>query len=454
MLRPSWLRLLAAIVLVAAGSIDAPADERDVASLARQLKDADANKASRAAQALQSLGKDASTAVPALVEALSDKRWADRASFGPGDFPGGPISVSSHAAEALAAIGAPAVPALVERLESRDPDVRRAAVWTLQAIGEPVKAAVPRLRAIAESDPSPEARCEGMSAYAAVTPNDDALPAVVAKALGNASPEVRGNAAQVAGSLGRRAVATVSELRRLLEDDADRSLRISLDFSSLRAVRSDAAEALGRIGPASKPALGRLSEMMTSDPDYEVRASAALALFRIEEGSPAALNALIACLKNDSDGPGGAEAAAYALAELGPKAAPAMEALTDSLKHREELVRAASVEAIAAIGGPEAVKRVASALNDSDWIVQETAAEKLGDFGPAAAPAVPRLIELTRDSDENDFMVRPAAIRALGKIGPAARSALPALRAIAKSEPDTSDGQLAAEAVKQISAAE
>jgi HEAT repeat protein len=447
MLRPSF-RLLAAIVFVAVGSVDATAGERDVASLARQLKDADAHKASEAAQALRALGKDAAPAVPALVEALSDRRSPVNEPF--------PVrpTVGSYAGEALVAIGAPAVPALVERLNSRDVGVRRAALWRLQEIGEPAKAAVPRMKALVENDPSPAIKLAALGAYFAAAPKDDALPDILGRLLTDPTPEVRGYAAQLAGAIGPRAAVTIPKLRRLLEDDANESVAITPDFSSLRAVRSDAARALGEIGPASKSAVGRLTEMMTSDPDHEVRASAALAVFRIENGSPAALNALIAGLKDDGDTPSDPEAAADALAELGPKAAPAMEALVELLPYHNEFVRSASVAAIAAIGGPEAVKRVASALDDEDQMVQQTAADKLGDLGPAAAPAVPRLIELTRDSDDVGFLVRHAAIEALGKIGSAAGAALPALQAIAKAEPDSTDGQLAAEAVERISAAE
>jgi HEAT repeat protein len=324
----------------------------------------------------------------------------------------------------------------------------------LQEIGEPAKAAVPRMKALVENDPSPTVKCAALVAYFAAAPKDDALPGLLEKILSDPTPEVRGCAAQIAGLIGPRAAATVPGLKRLLDDDAYEPVMISLDFASSRAVRSVAARALGGIGPAAKTAVGRLTEMMTSDPDHEVRASVALAVFRIEDGNSAAMAALIACLKEGSDESGDPRAAAYALAELGPKAAPAFDALTESLKHCDESVRSAAVYAIASIGGPEAVKRVATALDDQDWIVRETAAESLGDFGPAAAFAVPRLIELLRDTDEDPFLARGAAIKALGKVDPAARAALPALQAIAKAEPDSTDGQLAAEAVERISAAE
>ncbi len=73
-------------------------------------------------------------------------------------------------------------------------------------------------------------------------------------------------------------------------------------------------------------------------------------------------------------------------------------------------------------------------LLDGDPAARAAAAEELGKQGPAAAPAVPRLIELFYD-DEADAP-RKAAIRALGRIGPAARDARPFLVDLAALRPD------------------
>lgn len=64
-------------------------------------------------------------------------------------------------------------------------------------------------------------------------------------------------------------------------------------------------------------------------------------------------------------------------------------------------------------------------LVDDDPAVRAAAADRLGRLGPAAAPAVPQLIELV--FDETDVPSK-AAIRALGRIGPAARDARPFLQ--------------------------
>lgn len=63
-------------------------------------------------------------------------------------------------------------------------------------------------------------------------------------------------------------------------------------------------------------------------------------------------------------------------------------------------------------------------LKDTDATVRREGVTALATLGPAAASAVPALIEAMRDSD---MAVRSGAVVALGKIGPAAKEAVPAL---------------------------
>jgi hypothetical protein len=88
-------------------------------------------------------------------------------------------------------------------------------------------------------------------------------------------------------------------------------------------------------------------------------------------------------------------AAAEILANIGPSALPALEALIVALK-------------------------------DPNRDVRHNAAIALGHLGPKAAPAVPALIEALKDKD---FVVlfRAAVAEALGEIGPQAKPAVPAL---------------------------
>lgn len=76
--------------------------------------------------------------------------------------------------------------------------------------------------------------------------------------------------------------------------------------------------------------------------------------------------------------------------------------------------------------GPAAAAAVLieALLHDTNFFVRQSAAHVLGKIGPAAAAAVPALIEALHDDDRN---VRRPAADVLGKIGPAAAAAVPVL---------------------------
>ena len=106
---------------------------------------------------------------------------------------------------------------------------------------------------------------------------------------------------------------------------------------------------------------------------------------------------------------------------------------------------------------PYDVPTLTKSLKDPDASTRYTSAEVLGQYGGAAKPAIPALIEALKDSDTNVRMraaysiasigadesavpvlieclkdehreVRIAAAYALGALGPTARAALPVLR--------------------------
>jgi len=109
------------------------------------------------------------------------------------------------------------------------------------------------------------------------------------------------------------------------------------------------------------------------------------------------IEADINALKDKGADPRDRRDAASALGIIGPAAAPAIPALVEALKD-----------------------------NGADPSVRQSAAFALGNIGPAAAPAIPALVEALKDKGE-DWEVRRDAVSALGKIGPAAAPAIPAL---------------------------
>jgi len=103
--------------------------------------------------------------------------------------------------------------------------------------------------------------------------------------------------------------------------------------------------------------------------------------------------------------------------------------LVITLKDSDRRVRSTAAEALGDIGpaAKEAVPALIAALKDSEWHVRDSAEEALEDIGPAAKKAVPALIAALKDSDKK---VREFAAKSLGEIGPAAKKAVPALIAL------------------------
>src|SRR2546430_6636562 len=88
--------------------------------------------------------------------------------------------------------------------------------------------------------------------------------------------------------------------------------------------------------------------------------------------------------------------AAQSLAQMGPKAKPALRALLGALKDQDEDVRAKARGALGKIG-PSIVIVLTDLLGDSDWKVRLGAASALGDIGPEARASVPALARAITD---------------------------------------------------------
>ncbi len=178
-----------------------------------------------AARALGRLGPQAAEAVPALVQVLPQSEPATQREV-------------LYALGSIGAPAAPAVPQMMRLLQSDDSQVRYAAVFALGRIGPPAGAAVPALR-------------EGLK------DKDDFFRMTSAWSLARIMP---GNA-QVAE-------LTVPLLLAALEHD-----RVF--------VRVEAADALGRLGPAARPAAERLRRVATEDENELVQRTAGAALAKI-----------------------------------------------------------------------------------------------------------------------------------------------------------------------------
>lgn len=249
------------------------------------------------------------------------------------------------------------------------------------------------------------------------------------KALQDKDPNTQWQAAEDLGKIGD--ARAVEPLIKVLE-------------KGLFSTRKKAAQALARIGkPALTPlidalnsevsdirqyaamALGYMGDTKTVEllivalrDDYSfVRVQAAEALGEIRDAK--AVKPLIAVLKDDEIT--AREAAAKALIQIGK---PAVNALMNTLKDRDALVRIRVIDILGKIGGAKTIELVISALKDQVRDVRWKAVDTLCKLGDARA--VEPLIEVLKDSDD---YIRWNAAKALGELGDA-RAAAPLIDAM------------------------
>jgi bilin biosynthesis protein len=182
-------------------------------------------------------------------------------------------------------------------------------------------------------------------------------------------------------------------------------------------VRRAAGKTLTLIGdPTAVPSL---VHALLNDEDTVVKGSAVGALARTGEASVAALLEIIADPLHPESTKGHA---AWALAFIGPEAAPYLE---NAIKSDSIDVRCAAVGAIAHLaqekGDERAYQILIETLSDTDPNVRAETASAIGKL--TYPPAVPHLILSLQDPDSE---VRRTAATALGKLGD--RSAIPPLQ--------------------------
>jgi HEAT repeat protein len=204
-----------------------------------------------------------------------------------------------------------------------------------------------------------------------------------------------------------------------------------------------AYRALGSMGPAAKPAVDTLIKGLQSN-IASYRRNAAIALGRLgAQVAPEAAPALIKAI-DDPLAPVRDEAI-LALSNYGALADPAVPRLRTILQDVDSTQRAEAAMTLWVLTKDVdfILPRITEHLQygDLEW----EAAQVLAIMGPAAAPAVPQLIEaLARDES-----VQLAVLEALGNIGPNAAQALPAIRKLLDS--DEPAVRVAAErAIRQI----
>jgi HEAT repeat protein len=143
------------------------------------------------------------------------------------------------------------------------------------------------------------------------------------------------------------------------------------------------------------------------------------------------------------------QAALFILRQLGPSVSAETPRIASFLRHADVHVRREAATALtrtATIYHAGEIVVIADALGDEDALVRFRVAQAPGNFGAAAAPALPHLIAALDDPGDK---VRAAAARSLGEIGNDTKRVVDALTA----KLDDDDGRVrnyAAEALEHL----
>lgn len=210
------------------------------------------------------------------------------------------------------------LPALIEKLRSADAAVRSDSASDLGWLGAKAGAAVESLTALLH-DSVPRVRASAATGLLRITPKHEEALAVLKHTLEGPDHAARLQAAKGAGLAGSAAAPLVGTLANLLKNGDEPARVAALQAISMlgpvaaaevaavtpllddAGLMIDAADALGRMGSAARPALGKLATMLASD-QSPVRWAAVRAMSQIggEEARPA-VDFMIKALPNATE---------------------------------------------------------------------------------------------------------------------------------------------------------
>jgi HEAT repeat protein len=294
-------------------------------------------------------------------------------------------SKRDRSAQDLIKLGADAMPALIEALQSRDPNLPPLIGQIIIRIGSP---AIPALTKILnEAHPLVRAQvCELLGQLK----DRSAVPALL-DALHGEFYTVRAKAATALGNIG--------------DPKAIQSLLTTLKDKEI-IVRISAVQALGRFNnPAT---FDEMADVLLDDSKIEVKQAAARA-FRDTKNTQA-LPYLMQALRDSSwwyEHEQNTEDLVQAIEAMGPAAVdPLIEALSDN----EGTVRKFAARLLGQIGDERAIESLGMALYDLHFDVGKAAAESLAHLGAASLPVMKEALT------HPEAGIREHVIGALGKI--------------------------------------
>ncbi len=280
-----------------------------------------------------------------------------------------------EAAQKLGEIGPSAhqaIPKLRMSLEDQSVEVRKAAILALMKMGE--RGTPSWLRGLNDKDAEVRKVVEDK-----LDEGGDEMVEDVTKVLQSPIGEERRLAVRALGYMSKRTNKAIPSLgKAVLDSEVD--------------VRQEAANTLGKLGAKAAPAVPSLAKGLQQNRDWwNVR-----------------------------------KAIIEALGDIGPAAAGAIPNLVEMMQDKDDDVRKAALNAIRKIG-PSAVQALSEALPASTWWAKAEILKMLDTFGGKAKAALPALIALLNDNDQD---VRRRAAMIIGKFGTEGSSAASELQKI------------------------
>lgn len=390
------------------------------------------------AWALSQIAKVDPSVMPAAIKAMDDENWNVRGGAAEVLFEGAPVEAIAPLIRSLneespyhriciintlEQFGATAIPALIESLCSRD--------WRMRVGSAEALSMIETIRKI-RSDQEPYFEMGVVEA--------------LVKALGDERVEVLRAAADALSMIGPPETnQAIPVLLNILRERDPLRFPVAADYMSWI--------------PRSEPGLESELIDSLSARDAGIRAAAANLLLRIEVPSTSpAVPVLLGMLKDDDEK--ARFQAARALAEVAPQVSAAGVPILRSVLEQgpdwtrtEELWRRPwdrqenAIRGLARHGpaAAEAVPALIDALDD--FCVAEWAADALQRIGPLASAAVPALLQALRGRDQD---IRASAASALAAIGPEAASAAVSILLERLREPDEYNQCSAADGLGRI----
>jgi len=183
------------------------------------------------------------------------------------------------------------------------------------------------------------------------------------------------------------------------------------------AFRAEATKALGNIGAESSAVVTELVRLLQEDADGSVRTEAAHALGVIGERATIASRALVLVIGDPSGGDLLRGESVWALARVGPLAPGTEMTLSAAVDDRSAHVAVRAAEALWRVSGDTGRAALALVSRLGDPAVRNAAVQALNRIGLGAKAAVPALLIAMKSKDR---LFRESVVMALRKIDPGA----------------------------------